>query len=190
MNTDIVTHFLTGGVDPDKTLAWLRAAPPPLPVPPRPLRFASDAQLAFERAVRRGPQGRCSGCGWLTPESYREGFPPVCPVCQAAERISRYVQKFTGVARDFTMKGRDRDWLLALAGRCGIPWGETPEGETPTAENACPDCLARVQTERPEQWHCGSWRDGSRRSACCYQRHIERLTQQLLHASTNQPQPS
>lgn len=157
---------------------------PFLPVPPRPLKQHADAELEYERLVRRGPRYRCSGCGWFSPETGYQPRLPRCPVCQEAGRPDTYTQRFTGSLDTGDVPGCDRDWILAVAAQCGRVWGGEAIAEP---DPRCSHCHAGPREHTPDFWWCGASRVNGHRSALCYQREIQQLTDRLRLVETPAP---
>lgn len=95
-----------------------------LPVYPRVLIGESLPVLLFELALRRGPQWRCNGCGWLPAVAWTRRAPE-CPHCAGKEKAFPTMQPWKGdtaeMAGHWRIEGRWRDWYLATARRCGMP---------------------------------------------------------------------
>ena len=120
----LVEHYFKGGRSISDMMAeYRRAGEGLLPVYPRPLLQESIQHLRFELALRRGPQWRCNGCGWLPATSYTP-TPPPCPHPSCKDKVptmQRETRDPSTLYGHFQTEGRLRDWYLATAQRCGIP---------------------------------------------------------------------
>lgn len=122
MSEKLVKHYFEGGRAISAIQAEVAAAPR-LPLYARPLAAVAVCEIEFERALRRGPQWRCNGCGWLDPRAYSEA-PRKCPHCEGQEKLFHTMQRAGNDPQkedQYILPGRRREWYLATAERCGMP---------------------------------------------------------------------
>lgn len=141
-STDIVEHFLSGGKDPhvirrEMLEACERGARPLLPLP---VVAASIGELQMLVAIARGPQWRCTRCGYLQPYDWRK------PWHHDKQRVCRdgapcHWNRFHKHHRRLLPQydGPERVWYFETATICGVEVrvGENAIGEA-RADNASP----------------------------------------------------
>lgn len=120
---DLVSHFLAGGQDPERIRAQLQAAWEK-DLQPRhelPVVAASVAQLQMLVAIDRGPQWRCTQCGYLQPYDWRKPFYKDEQRACANGTLCHWNRYHKNPKRMLLQHpGRDRDWYLETARLCGL----------------------------------------------------------------------